>query len=183
MRKVDDGKKKEKNVVFSGHYVIASSRPPKRWPLECRTLVPIWNYHYLVTTKICWNWINFCCTTIIQKVFCGWFRILIFRLSSCWCHLNFWGCLNFWGHFHSLVNLHFLVHLLYSLFIVVLSSFFVPSSFSWSSIVGVSSFLGRLHFWCLLQLSILSSMLPQYMALCVRLFHFVSCVQILFSPF
>ena len=37
MRKVDDreekrkkGKKKEKNGVFSGHYVIASSLPPER---------------------------------------------------------------------------------------------------------------------------------------------------------
>ena len=46
MRKVDDGEKKEKkekenNEVFSGHYVIASSRPPERRPLERRTLVPI----------------------------------------------------------------------------------------------------------------------------------------------
>ena len=45
MRKVDDGKKekkeKEKNVVFSGHYVIASSRPPERRPLERRMLVPM----------------------------------------------------------------------------------------------------------------------------------------------
>ena len=45
MRKVDDGEKKrkeeEKNVVFSGHYVIASSRPPERRPLERRPLVPI----------------------------------------------------------------------------------------------------------------------------------------------
>ena len=53
MRKVDDGKRKEKkrkkkkekrkekNGVFSGHYVIASRRPPKRRPLERRTLVPI----------------------------------------------------------------------------------------------------------------------------------------------
>ena len=49
MRKVDDGeekekekrKKREKNDVFSGHYVIASSRPPERRPLERRTLVPI----------------------------------------------------------------------------------------------------------------------------------------------
>ena len=44
MRKVDNGeekkrkkeKKREKNGVFSGHYVIASSLP-----LELRTLVPI----------------------------------------------------------------------------------------------------------------------------------------------
>ena len=42
MRKVDNGekkreKKKEKNVVFSGHYVIASSRPPNddRWNAAC----------------------------------------------------------------------------------------------------------------------------------------------------
>ena len=46
MRKVDDGKRKkrkkrEKNGVFSGHYVIASSLPPERRPLERRTLVPI----------------------------------------------------------------------------------------------------------------------------------------------
>ena len=33
-------KRKEKNIVFSGHYVIASSRPPERRPLERRTLVP-----------------------------------------------------------------------------------------------------------------------------------------------
>ena len=43
MRKGRDGKKrrKEKNAVFSGHYVIASSLPPERRPLERRTLVPI----------------------------------------------------------------------------------------------------------------------------------------------
>ena len=32
---------RQKNVVFSGHYGIASSRPPERRPLERRTLVPI----------------------------------------------------------------------------------------------------------------------------------------------
>ena len=30
MRKGRDGKKEEKNAVFSGHYVIASSLPPER---------------------------------------------------------------------------------------------------------------------------------------------------------
>ena len=35
------GGKKEKNYENSGHYVIASSRLPKRQPLERRTLVPI----------------------------------------------------------------------------------------------------------------------------------------------
>ena len=51
MRKVDNGetkgkrkekkeKEKEKNVVFIGHYVIASSQPPERRPLERCTLVP-----------------------------------------------------------------------------------------------------------------------------------------------
>ena len=35
-------RKKEKNGVFSGHYVIASSQLPKRWPLERRTLMPIY---------------------------------------------------------------------------------------------------------------------------------------------
>ena len=40
MRKVDDGKRKEKYGIFSGHYVIASSLPPERRPLEPRTLMP-----------------------------------------------------------------------------------------------------------------------------------------------
>ena len=31
----------KKNVVFNGHYVIGSSLPPERRPLERRTLVPI----------------------------------------------------------------------------------------------------------------------------------------------
>ena len=35
------GGKKEKTDDYSGHYVIASSRPPERRPLECRPLVPI----------------------------------------------------------------------------------------------------------------------------------------------
>ena len=33
-------KKKEKTDENSGHYVIASSRPPERRPLERRTLAP-----------------------------------------------------------------------------------------------------------------------------------------------
>ena len=33
--------KKENTDENSGHYVIASSRPPKRRPLERRTLAPI----------------------------------------------------------------------------------------------------------------------------------------------
>ena len=45
MRKSRDGgetgKKKEKTDENSGHYVVASSRPPERQPLERRTLVPI----------------------------------------------------------------------------------------------------------------------------------------------
>ena len=32
--------KKEKTDENNGHYVIASSRPPERWPLERRMLVP-----------------------------------------------------------------------------------------------------------------------------------------------
>ena len=32
--------KKEKTGDYSGHYVIASSRPPERQPLERHTLVP-----------------------------------------------------------------------------------------------------------------------------------------------
>ena len=33
--------KRENNDDNSGHYVIASSQPPKRWPLERRTLMLI----------------------------------------------------------------------------------------------------------------------------------------------
>ena len=35
-----NGEKKEKTDENSGHYVIASSRPPERRPLERRTLAP-----------------------------------------------------------------------------------------------------------------------------------------------
>ena len=34
-------KKREKTDDYSGHYVIARSRPPERRPLERRTLAPI----------------------------------------------------------------------------------------------------------------------------------------------
>ena len=34
-----NGEKKEKTDDHSGHYVIASSRRPERWPLERRPLV------------------------------------------------------------------------------------------------------------------------------------------------
>ena len=40
MRKGGTGKK-EKTDENSGHYVIASRRPPERRPLERRTLAPI----------------------------------------------------------------------------------------------------------------------------------------------
>ena len=39
--KTGGGKKREKTDENSGHYVIASSRPPERRPLERRTLAPI----------------------------------------------------------------------------------------------------------------------------------------------
>ena len=39
--KKNGGKKGEKTDDYSGHYVIASSRPPERRPLERRPLVPI----------------------------------------------------------------------------------------------------------------------------------------------
>ena len=42
-----NGKKKEKTDENSGHYVVASSRPPERRPLERRTLAPIDFYDYL----------------------------------------------------------------------------------------------------------------------------------------
>ena len=53
MRKGRDGgkngekkKKREKTDDYSGHYVIVSSQPPERRPLECRMLVPIWQDNY-----------------------------------------------------------------------------------------------------------------------------------------
>ena len=36
-----NGGKNEKTDENGGHYIIASSWPPERRPLECRTLVPI----------------------------------------------------------------------------------------------------------------------------------------------
>ena len=39
-KKREKGGKKEKMDENSGHYVIASSRPPERRPLERRTLAP-----------------------------------------------------------------------------------------------------------------------------------------------
>ena len=39
--KVAAEEKMEKKTEKSGHYIIASSRPPERRPLERRTLVPI----------------------------------------------------------------------------------------------------------------------------------------------
>ena len=39
-KKTGKKKEKEKTDENSGHYVIASSRPPERRPLERRTLAP-----------------------------------------------------------------------------------------------------------------------------------------------
>ena len=55
MRKGRDGekreKKREKTNENSGHYVIASSRPPERRPLERRTLAPKLVFPYLLYYK------------------------------------------------------------------------------------------------------------------------------------
>ena len=40
-KKKPEKKEEEKTDENSGHYVIASSRPPERRPLERRTLAPI----------------------------------------------------------------------------------------------------------------------------------------------
>ena len=42
-KKTGKKRKREKTDENSGHYVIASSRPPKRRPLERRTLAQIGN--------------------------------------------------------------------------------------------------------------------------------------------
>ena len=44
-----NGKKEEKTDENSGHYVIASSRPPERRPLELRTLAPIHRDKLVIT--------------------------------------------------------------------------------------------------------------------------------------
>ena len=67
MRKVDNGEKRkekktnkrEKNLVFSGHYVIASSLTPERRPLERCTLVPIQKelqerFNEVLVLQFCW---------------------------------------------------------------------------------------------------------------------------------
>ena len=42
-----NGGKKEKTDENSGHYIIASSRPPERRPLDRRTLAPIsYNFEF-----------------------------------------------------------------------------------------------------------------------------------------
>ena len=43
-KKREKKRKKEKTNENSGHYVIASSQPPERPPLERRTLVPFLEY-------------------------------------------------------------------------------------------------------------------------------------------
>ena len=48
-------KKKEKNGVFSGHYVIASSLLPERGPLERRMLVPKSSITNLAPKSICFE--------------------------------------------------------------------------------------------------------------------------------
>ena len=55
-REKKEEKKGKKTDDYSGHYVIASSRPPERRPLERRPLVPICSsvcHHYLQGTKKC----------------------------------------------------------------------------------------------------------------------------------
>ena len=52
-----NGKKKENTDENSGHYVVASSRPPERRPLERRTLAPNVNkggLTYVVLEPILW---------------------------------------------------------------------------------------------------------------------------------
>ena len=44
---MESGEKTDGNI---GHYVIASSRPPERRPLECRTLAPI--MMFIVATNV-----------------------------------------------------------------------------------------------------------------------------------
>ena len=47
-KKREEREKKEKTDENSCHYVIASSRPPERQPLEHCTLVPISQRGYLI---------------------------------------------------------------------------------------------------------------------------------------
>ena len=57
------GTKKEKTDENSGHYVIASSPPPERRPLERRTLAPIATY---IATD-CYRWLH---TLLLIPTYC-----------------------------------------------------------------------------------------------------------------
>ena len=68
------GKKKEKTDENSGHYVIASSRPPERRPLERRTLAPKWNFYDLqLDPKVSDNIISYYYSVVIKSLHVGSF--------------------------------------------------------------------------------------------------------------
>ena len=93
MRKGHNGEKsggKEKTVDFSGHYSIASSRPPEHRLLERRTLVPI---------KLIWSSLP-----LFRNVRC------FFISDSSWSSLlSPLG--KYWKHFPSYNLFHFLNYL------------------------------------------------------------------------
>ena len=94
-KKNGEKKKREKTDENSGHYAIASSRPPERRPLERRTLAPIWAKKIFLFCKYENELsINFCCplnemlthnnNTIGYKLF-HWPPVCEDRCPENWC--------------------------------------------------------------------------------------------------
>ena len=68
--KKQGGKKEENTDENSGHFIIASSRPPERRPLERRTLAPIKGekcIHTLKKVKICYKIAPFCSCSVSRN--------------------------------------------------------------------------------------------------------------------
>ena len=74
--------KKEKTDENSGHYVIASSRLPKRRPLERRTLAPINNMDNIIN----WDWVQVSATfaqTVVNVQY-SLSNLVTSTISQCW---------------------------------------------------------------------------------------------------
>ena len=76
--------KEEKTDENSGHYVIASSRPPERRPLERRTLAPIFQF-LLVPAYFCCGWVK---SPIYDSAFkiCIWMSVV--RRKKLFCYFK-----------------------------------------------------------------------------------------------
>ena len=78
----------KKNDIYSGHYVIASSRPPEWQLLERRTLVPIWHLKK-VKWEIFKNFPNIHCRGDVWNLCEHWNKVSwLLTWSPCKCFLN-----------------------------------------------------------------------------------------------